>query len=102
MRIIKWKVLREFIDKHPAAESGLCHWYDVVDKAEWRNPADVKATFGSADRVQVASGNAVTVFNVSGGNYRLIAAIHQNTRLVYTLLVLTHAEYDTDRWRRER
>jgi mRNA interferase HigB len=99
MRIIKWGVLRDFIGNHPTSEAGLCHWYDVVKKATWRNFGDVKATFSHADLVEVASRKRVVVFNISGGNYRLIAAIHYNTRRVYTLLVLTHAEYGTNRWR---
>jgi mRNA interferase HigB len=101
MRIIKGKVLRDFITAHPAAELGLCHWFDVVQKVTWRSPDDVKATFAHADLVKVASGETVVVFNVSGGHYRLIAAIHYNKEIVFTLLVLTHAEYGTNRCRRD-
>jgi mRNA interferase HigB len=100
MRIIKWGVLRDFIAKHPTSEPGLCHWYEVVNKATWRNLGDVKTTFAHADMVEVASRKTVVVFNISGGNYRLITAIHYNMRRVYTLLVLTHADYGTNRWRR--
>lgn len=101
MRIIKWGVLRDFIRRHPVADPGLCHWFDVAKKATWQNPADVKATLGSTDMVSVSSGNTVAVFNIAGGKYRLIASIHYNTQRVYTLMVLTHAAYETGRWRKE-
>jgi len=41
-----------------------------------------------------------TVFNIGGNNYRLIAAIHYNTGVVYIRHVLTHAEYDRGAWKK--
>jgi len=99
MRIIKEKTLRDFYGKHPQAKPGLCHWHNVVLKARWHNPADVVLSFGHADRVPVRSGNTVTVFNIGGGHFRLIAAIHYDKQRVFVLLVLTHAEYETGKWR---
>lgn len=40
--------------------------------------------------------NAVAV---GGNKYRLIAAVHYNRRKVYIRHVLTHAEYDRDKWK---
>jgi HigB_toxin, RelE-like toxic component of a toxin-antitoxin system len=37
--------------------------------------------------------------NISGNNYRLIAAIHYNRRKIYIRNVLTHAEYDLGIWK---
>ncbi len=31
----------------------------------------------------------------------LIAAIHYNTRIVFALRILTHREYDSEKWKRE-
>jgi mRNA interferase HigB len=99
MRIIKEKTLRDFYAKHPQAKPGLCHWYNVASQAKLRKPTDVVASFRHADRVQVRSGNTVTVFNIGGGHYRLIAAIHYDKQRVFTLLILKHAEYGTGNWR---
>jgi len=44
-------------------------------------------------------GNLV-VFNIGGNKYRLIAAIHFNRGKVYIRDVLTHAEYDKERWKK--
>ncbi|MDA8351108.1 MAG: type II toxin-antitoxin system HigB family toxin, partial [Pseudomonadota bacterium] len=41
-----------------------------------------------------------TVFNIGGNKCRLIAVIHCNRRKVYIRQVLTHAEYDRDKWKR--
>jgi mRNA interferase HigB len=101
MRIIEGQALREFFRVHSDAESGLCRWYDVVEKAAWRTPVDVRATFSGADIVRVASGNCVVVFNVGGGKYRVIAAIQYKAQRVYVRRVFTHAEYDMGRWRDE-
>jgi mRNA interferase HigB len=57
-------------------------------------------TFPHADQVTVASKRTVTVFNIGGNNYRLITAIHYNTKIVYILRFLTHAEYDKDAWKK--
>jgi mRNA interferase HigB len=101
MRIIKWAVLREFCRRHPGAQGGLCHLFEVTEKAEWQNLKDIQATFGSADGVKVKSGKPVVVFNIGGDNFRLIAAVHYNTQTVYTLMVLAHRAYEKNRWKDE-
>lgn len=39
------------------------------------------------------------IFDIGGNKYRLIAAVHFNTGIVYIRHVLTHAEYDSDKWK---
>ena len=99
MRVISRKTLREFWRRHPDAEGPLQDWFTVTEAANWRTLIEVRRTFASADPVSVASGNTVTVFNVGGNKYRLVAAIHYNTGNVYALMVLTHAAYGTGRWK---
>lgn len=55
---------------------------------------DLRAAFPSADQV-----GRLTVFNVGGNRVRLITAIHYNRQRVYIRAVLTHAEYDEERWK---
>jgi len=55
----------------------------------------LRKLFPSADIV----GNLV-VFNIGGNKYRLIAAIHFNRQKLYIRDVLTHAEYDKERWKK--
>jgi len=66
---------------------------------EWQNFVAVRKTFPSADLVTVASGRSVVVFNIAHNRYRLIAAVHYNTRIVYTLMILTHKDYGRNAWK---
>lgn len=49
----------------------------------------------------VGSRRTVTVFNACGNKYRLLAAIHYNRKIVFTLRFLTHAEYSKDEWKND-
>ena len=101
MRIIKTSTLREFWQAHREAEASLRTWVRLTRAAEWQHFADVQATLPGADQVTVASGRTVVVFNVAHNRYRLIAAVHYNTRIVYTLMILTHREYDRSAWKEQ-
>lgn len=99
MRIISIRTLREFWQRHPDAQTPLKDWFRATEAAGWRNFMDVRQTFGSADTAKVDSGNTVTIFDIGGNKYRLIAAIHYNAGVLYALMVLTHKEYDTNKWK---
>ena len=60
---------------------------------------DVVAIAGSNLQVKARSGETLTVFNISGNEYRLIARIRYDCRLVNVRIVLTHAEYDKGKWK---
>ena len=45
-------------------------------------------------------GNCV-VFNIGGNKYRLIARILYPSQKVFVLKVMTHAEYDEDKWKEQ-
>ena len=92
MRLISNKALREFARIHRNAEAPLQGWRRTVEQGRFRNFADLKRTFNSVDKVQ-----DYFVFDIAGNRYRLIAAIHFNTQILYVRSVMTHAEYD--QWR---
>jgi mRNA interferase HigB len=99
MRIISLKGLREFAKRHPDAAEPLLKWYRTFREAEWANLQDVRRVYRHADTVTVGSGRTVTVFNICGNKYRLIAAIHYNRKRIYALRLLTHAEYSKGFWK---
>ena len=94
MHVISRKRLNEFADKHPESRSSLAHWYASAKRRNFANFAGLRETFPSADRV-----GKLTVFNIGGNKVRLIAAIHYNRSKIYVRAVLTHAEYDEQRWK---
>ncbi len=94
MHIISRKRLKEAARRHPDLESPLDTWFRIAKRAAWRNLADVRQTYPSADRVE-----KYTVFNVKGNAYRLIAEINYRTKRVFIRHVLTHQEYDEGRWK---
>jgi mRNA interferase HigB len=96
MRIITRKRLLEFAQKHPDAYTPLDDWYRITKSAEWKNLEEVKQFFSSAEAV----GN-FTVFNIKGNTYRLIVDLIYSTQKIYIKYILTHAEYDNDRWKND-
>ena len=99
MKVIKPVTVRQWARKHPTAASSLAGWLALVRAAEFKDFAALRKVYRSADWVQVVSGRKVVVFNISGNNYRLIAAVHFNTQGVFTLRFMTHAEYSKNQWK---
>lgn len=44
-------------------------------------------------------GDTLTVFNIDGNKYRLIARIRYDYALINVRAVLTHEEYDRGKWK---
>jgi mRNA interferase HigB len=95
MHVISRKALRTFWEKHAESEQPLRRWYTLMTTTSYESFADLRLTFPSADVV-----DDLTVFNVGGNKYRLIASIHFNRHKVYVRHVLTHAEYDRGKWKK--
>lgn len=99
MRIIKPSTVRDWMREHSGARPGLEMWLDLMQSGRWRTLVELRRTFPSADLVKVASGRRVVVFNISGNAFRLIAAVHFNTQVVFAMAFMTHAEYSKDFWK---
>ncbi len=98
MWIVSKSRLREFWEAPGQGDSQrqLRAWHTTAKRADWQNFADLKATYGNAGFV----GDCV-VFNIAGNKYRLVARIRYPSHKVYILKVMTHAEYDTGKWKVE-
>ncbi|MGA9852031.1 MAG: type II toxin-antitoxin system HigB family toxin [Gammaproteobacteria bacterium] len=94
MHVITRKRLRDFATRHRDAAEPLASWYAIVAKTDFGSFAELKRVFASIDKV-----GKFTVFDIGGNKYRLIAAIHYNRKKVYIRHVLTHAEYNQDKWK---
>ncbi len=94
MHVITRKTLREFWLKHPDAQEPLEAWYRLTKKAKWANLTQTRADFPHADPY-----GKCTIFNIGGNKYRLVTSIHYNRQRVYIVSVLTHKEYDKEKWK---
>jgi mRNA interferase HigB len=101
MRVIKESFLREMAAEHPRAGKAIEEWIAVFRAATFANPVEMRDVFPSVDPVIVKSGHTVYVFNIRHNEFRLIAAIHFNRQIVFTLRFLSHAEYDRAHWKNE-
>jgi len=93
--------LRSFEQVHSVARRPLARWCSVVRGARWSHFAEVRETFGNASPAKLSNGKKVVVFNIGGNRFRLVAFVQYQTGLVVVGKVLTHAEYDTDKWKDE-
>lgn len=94
MRVITYKPLAKFIACHPESKSALNEAYRKLMTCKAANLVQLQQVFPLAEAI-----GKVTIINVKGNHYRLIAAIHYNTQLVFIREVLTYAEYDKNTWK---
>jgi mRNA interferase HigB len=96
MHIISKAKLRDFWAKHADSEDALNEWYNFASKSQWSNLLDVQQRYPKAEAV----GN-FTVFNIKGNNYRLIVDIKYSSQTIFIKYILTHAEYDKEKWKND-
>jgi len=92
MRVISRQTLKNFYSRKGNANAKApCEaWFAEAKSAAWRSPQDIKARYPGAS---ILAHNRV-VFDLGGNKYRLIVAIHYNTKIVYIRFIGTHADYD--------
>jgi mRNA interferase HigB len=73
-----------------AARSQYEAWLDIVVRANWRNPEDVKASYPKASILKAGR----VVFNIKGNDYRLVAAVQYPAGVLAIRFFGSHAEYD--------
>jgi mRNA interferase HigB len=97
MRIIARATLSRFIETLAgkrdvlAVRAALESWFHEVDRAAWRNSADVKRAYASASIV----GADRVVFNVKGNSYRLVVSIDYPRQIVFIKWLGSHRAYDS-------
>lgn len=100
MRVVSKSRLKRFweLPDHQDTEGPLRAWYTHVSNKSvaWQSWGDVKSAFGNASLV----GNCV-VFNIGGNKYRLVSRILYTSQKVFILKLMTHKEYDLDKWKEE-
>jgi len=95
MRVITNRRLLDFAISYKDAFEPLQSWRKLMEFGSYKNSAEVKQVFRSADKV----GN-LFVFNICGNKYRPITYLQFERQLCYIKAVLTHKEYDKDGWKK--
>jgi mRNA interferase HigB len=94
MRLVANKTLRAFWTVHPMAEAPFTRFRKLVEKTRAANFAELKAVFKSVDKV-----GEKYVFNIGANKYRLVASIAFRVQTLWVKAVMTHDEYDEDKWK---
>jgi len=94
--IISPKKIREAVAEHSEWEASLNSWRKITKLADWKNFPDVKRSWRNVDLV-----GSCIVFDVQHNRCRLIARIFYEAHRVYILHIIGHAEYMTNRWKRD-
>lgn len=90
MRIIARSTVANFAATHPDAARALGHWLAITRAAGWASMQDVQSAFSKA---KVLNAERVR-FEISGGDYRLIAAFDFRRGIAFVKFIGTHADYD--------
>lgn len=92
MRIVSHRKLKEFYETKGREDSRvpLERWYNIAEKAEWRNLSEIKVDFPATDYV----GNQHYVFNIKGNSYRLVVVVKFTIGYIFIRFVGTYGEYD--------
>ena len=93
MHVISKRGLLALAARHPETLASLTIWHERARRATWRGLIEVRRDFPSADQV-----GDVLIFNVMGGNYRLIATAAYHAQRIYVKALLTHREYERKEW----
>lgn len=97
MKLISNSRLTGFAQIYPESTTVLQAWRRVIEKNSFQNWSELKQTFNSVDKV-----DDLTVFNVGGNKYRIIAFIRFAKQIIYIKHVLTHNQYDKGQWKNEQ
>jgi mRNA interferase HigB len=93
------RTLQKFWEQHRDAEKPLRQWFKTSLDANWQNLTEVRLVYPHADAVDTSNSGTLTVFNICGNKYRLVARIRYDWQLINIRCVLTHRDYDRGKWK---
>jgi mRNA interferase HigB len=73
-----------------AARSQYDAWLEIVARADWRNPEDIKRSYPKASILKAGR----VAFNIKGNDYRLVTRVQYQAGILAIRFFGTHAEYD--------
>jgi mRNA interferase HigB len=85
--------LYAFGRQYSDATRALSSWVRNIKKRSFRNFADIRNTFGSADLV-----GPWIIFDIRGNKYRLVTTMDLVSQSCHVEAIFTHANYDRKHW----
>jgi mRNA interferase HigB len=95
VHVISKSAWKDVVAQDPTLEGPISEWHKIATNATWKSINDVRLVYPHADFV-----GPYTVFNIRGGNYRLIVKIEYRWQMIFVKHLLTHEEYGKDRWKK--
>lgn len=90
MNVIARSNLESFWLRHPETEQPLRAWLTAAKTQNWTSMNAVLGTFSKASPITAER----SVFDICGGDYRLIVAFKFSARVAFIKFIGTHARYD--------
>ena len=90
MIIANRRALFALMKKHAQNRGPLSAWNEIVEKSDWKTPADIKKDFVSASFI----GANKVIFNIGGNKFRLVVCVIYIGGIVNIEWVGTHSEYN--------
>jgi mRNA interferase HigB len=94
LHVITRRKLLDASAKRPELAGPLDIWFRLAKRAQWKSLEDVRNDFPATDGV-----GRLTVFNIKGNHFRLIAEMNYRSGRVFIRHVLSHAEYSKGTWK---
>lgn len=95
MQLLGKQHISKFKKKHATSRKALDRWIALVEASIIDKPEDFKKVFGNSfDKVKDKY-----VFDVGGNKVRVIAITNNGVEQLLVTHVLTHGEYDENKWR---
>lgn len=87
MHIISRKKILDFALKYPDSSEPLDRWYRIIKSSNYSSFSDLRLSFPSADQV-----GRLTVFDIGGNKFRLVAFIVYPVKRIYIREIMTHKD----------
>jgi len=93
VKVLGTEVLDKASRVHRDLRSPIATWITIARGAKWKSLNEVRLTWRNTDRVK-----ELTIFNVKGNKYRLVATVNYESQTIIVKDLITHAEYSKRGW----
>jgi mRNA interferase HigB len=93
VRVLGIEILDNAIRRHRDLAAPVAAWLAVAKGGDWKSLNEVRRTWRNTDCVK-----GLTIFNVKGNRYRLLATVNYGGQTIIVKDLITHAEYSKREW----